>query len=65
MYPVLLAHPTRFERVTFAFGGQRFYAANRGTTLSISRKNRVLRARATTDACDVDAGDPEGSPFAF
>ena len=40
-------------------------AANRGTTLSISRKNRVLRAPATTDACDVDAGDPEGSPFAF
>ena len=21
--PILLAHPTRFERVTFAFGGQR------------------------------------------
>jgi hypothetical protein len=29
-----MAHPTRFERVTFAFGGQRFYAANRGMTLS-------------------------------
>jgi hypothetical protein len=24
MYLILLAHPTRFERVTFAFGGQRF-----------------------------------------
>jgi hypothetical protein len=23
MYLILLAHPTRFERVTFAFGGQR------------------------------------------
>jgi hypothetical protein len=27
-----LAHPTRFERVTFAFGGQGFYAAARGIT---------------------------------
>jgi len=39
-----LAHPTRFERVTFAFGGQRFYAANRGKTFSTNRKNRVVRA---------------------
>jgi peptidoglycan/xylan/chitin deacetylase (PgdA/CDA1 family) len=35
-----LAHPTRFDRVTFAFGGQRFYVANRGTTFSTNRKNR-------------------------
>jgi hypothetical protein len=30
--------------VTFAFGGQRFYAANRGITFSANRKNRVWRA---------------------
>ena len=42
---IQLAYPTRFERVTFAFGGQRsLYAASRGTMLSINRKNRVLRA---------------------
>jgi hypothetical protein len=51
--------------LTFAFGGQRLYAANRGTTPSINRKNRVLRAPATTDSCDIGADDPEGSPFAF
>src|SRR5712664_1001380 len=39
-----MAHPTRFERVAFAFGGQRFYAANRGMTFSTNRKNRVVRA---------------------
>jgi HigB_toxin, RelE-like toxic component of a toxin-antitoxin system len=39
-----VARPTRFERVTFAFG-QWPYAANRGTTCSINRKNRVLQAR--------------------
>ena len=39
------AHLTRFELVTFAFGGQRSrYAASRRTVLSINRKNRVLRA---------------------
>jgi hypothetical protein len=49
-----LARPTRFERVTFAFGGQRsLYAASRGTVLSINRKNRVLRAPATTDPGDI------------
>jgi hypothetical protein len=31
----------------------------------INRKNRVLRAPATTDTCNLSAGDPEGSPFAF
>src|SRR5882762_10913924 len=46
-----MAHPTRFERVTFAFGGQRFYATNRGITFSTNRKNPVLRAPATTDSC--------------
>jgi hypothetical protein len=30
-----------------------------------NRKNRVLRAAATTDSCDTSEGDPEGSPFAF
>jgi hypothetical protein len=36
---------TRFERVTFAFGGQRlFYVANRGAICSTNHKNRVLRA---------------------
>jgi hypothetical protein len=63
---ISLAHPTRFERVTLAFGGQRStYAASIGMTRSINRKNRVLRAHATTDSCDIGAGDPEGSPFAF
>jgi hypothetical protein len=32
---------------------------------STNRKNRVLRAPATTDSCDIGAGEPEGSPFAF
>jgi hypothetical protein len=26
---------------------------------------RCLRVPATTDSCDIGAGDPEGSPFAF
>jgi hypothetical protein len=40
-----LAHPTRFERVTFAFGGQRlFYVANRGAICSTIHKKRVLQA---------------------
>jgi hypothetical protein len=30
-----------------------------------NRKNRVLRAAATTDSCDRSEGDPEGSPFGF
>jgi len=30
-----------------------------------NRKNRMLRAAATTDPCDNSEGDPEGSPFAF
>jgi hypothetical protein len=25
----------------------------------------VLRASATTDSCDISAGEPEGAPFAF
>jgi hypothetical protein len=29
------------------------YATNRGITLSTNRKNRVLRAPATTDSCDT------------
>ncbi len=33
--------------------------------LSTNRKNRVLRAPATNDSCDISEGDPEGSPFAF
>jgi hypothetical protein len=49
--------------LTFAFGGQRLYAANRGTTPSINRKNRVLRAPATTDSCDIGADDPERVAF--
>jgi hypothetical protein len=36
-----------------------------GMARSTNRKNRVLRAPATTDSCDIGAGDPEGSPFAF
>jgi hypothetical protein len=32
---------------------------------STNRKNRVLRAAATTDSCDTSEDDPEGSPFAF
>src|SRR5882724_2240997 len=44
-----VAHLTRFERVTVAFGGQRFYAANRGMTFSTNRKNRVLRAPQPTE----------------
>jgi len=62
-----LAHPTRFERVIFAFGGQRsIYAARRGMALSTNRKNRVLRAPTTTPhyetllpfslACDRSSG---------
>src|SRR6266481_10023360 len=39
----LLAHPTRFERVTFAFGGQRsFFEPNRGRSF---RKPAVLIAQ--------------------
>ena len=33
--------------------------------LSTNRKNRVLRAPATTDSCDIGEGDREGAPFAF
>ena len=36
-----------------------------GMARSTNRKNRVLRAPATTDSCEIGAGDPEGSPFAF
>jgi hypothetical protein len=62
----LLAHPTRFEGVTFAFGAQRsIYAASRGIARSTNRKNRVLWPPATNDSCDTSEGDPEGSPFAF
>lgn len=45
--------------------GSTFHATSLGISLSINRKNRVLRAPATTDSCDIGAGDPEGSPFAF
>ena len=40
-----VARPTRFERVTFAFGGltHEHYAASFGMGLSNNRKNRVLR----------------------
>jgi hypothetical protein len=49
----LLAHPTRFERVTFAFEGQRSnYATSRGIAFSTDRKNRVLRPPATNDHGD-------------
>jgi len=36
------------NHLTSAFGGPRCYAANRGTTCSTNRKNRVSRAPATT-----------------
>ena len=47
---IYLAHPTRLERVTFAFGGlpQWHYAASFGIGRSTDRKNRVLRVPATT-----------------
>jgi hypothetical protein len=49
-----MAHPTRFERVASTFGGQRsIYAARRGMALSTNRKNRVLRAPATNDSCEI------------
>jgi hypothetical protein len=38
-----MARATRFERVTFAFGGQRsIYAAKRRMALSTNPKNRML-----------------------
>jgi hypothetical protein len=47
-----LAHPTRFERVTFAFGGQRsIYAAKRRIALSTNPKNRMLRIPAAKLRC--------------
>ena len=42
-----VAHPTRFERMASAFGGQRSCAANRGTTFSTNRKNRDCEPPAT------------------
>jgi len=42
-----MARPTRFERVTFAFGGQQaIYAAKRRMALSTNPKNRMLRVPA-------------------
>ena len=42
-----MAHPTRFERVTFAFGGKTPTPQSRNNA-SINRKNGVLQASATT-----------------
>ena len=47
-----MAHPTRFDRVTFAFGGQRFHAANRGMTFSTNPKKSGMARGAAGRAVD-------------
>src|SRR5882724_11895053 len=39
----LLAHPTRFERVTFAFGGQRSHNQSRNRPFDQTQKSSVAR----------------------
>jgi len=41
------------------------HATSLGISRSINRKNRCCEPPATIDSCDIGAGDPDGSPFAF
>jgi len=47
---ILLAHPTRFERVTFAFGGQRTNSSGglrgRGAKFTVGEKLKKQRVAA-------------------
>ena len=50
----LLAHPTRFERVTFAFGGQRLGAQTISRSLYARRLSQAAKRNALQRRREID-----------